>query len=143
MDDSVELFAQSMGGVVAVLATLQNPKQVKHLVLTVTSGGIDTSALGAVDWRQEHRATDPHAPDWFEKDHSELTDRLREISCPVLLLWGDTDPISPVAVGRRLAELFPNAELAIIPGGKHNLASECVDHILPYVDRHLKKPVNV
>jgi pimeloyl-ACP methyl ester carboxylesterase len=57
----------------------------------------------------------------------------------VLLLWGDADPISPVAVGERLAGLFPNAELVVLPGGTHDLVAERVDELLPHVERHLAK----
>lgn len=35
------LIAQSMGGIVAVQAALQRPDLITHLVLTVTSGGVD------------------------------------------------------------------------------------------------------
>ena len=38
------LIAQSMGGVIAVLAALKKPQLVTHLVLTVTSGGIVMAA---------------------------------------------------------------------------------------------------
>jgi pimeloyl-ACP methyl ester carboxylesterase len=55
----------------------------------------------------------------------------------VLLVWGDADPISPVVVGRRLAALFANAELVVLPGGTHDLVAERVDDLLPHVERHL------
>src|SRR6185369_17550956 len=43
----VDLFAQSMGGKIAILAALQKPAMVKHMVLSVTSGGLDVASLGA------------------------------------------------------------------------------------------------
>lgn len=133
----VDLFAQSMGGVVAVLAALTKPKLVRHLVLSVTSGGIDLSGLGALDWRAAFRVSNPELPSWFEDERWDLAARLPEIQIPVLLLWGDADPISPVAVGRRLAELFPNAKLVIVPGGTHDVVAERVDEVLPHVQQHL------
>ena len=45
------LLAQSMGGIVAVLAVLQRPDLITHLVLAATSGGIKMADLGAADWR--------------------------------------------------------------------------------------------
>ena len=37
--------------------------------------------------------------------------RLVKIQCPVLLIWGDQDPISPVSVGRYLEKQFKQARL--------------------------------
>jgi pimeloyl-ACP methyl ester carboxylesterase len=109
----VDLLAQSMGGVIAIRAALQKPDLVRHLVLSVTSGGLDVAALGAEDWRSMFLAHNPKLPRWFTDEREDLTDRLGELSLPVLLLWGDADPISPVSVGRRLAELLPRAELIV------------------------------
>jgi pimeloyl-ACP methyl ester carboxylesterase len=133
----VNVFAQSMGGVVAMLVALEKPSLVKRLVLTVTSGGVDLSRFGALDWRAEFRQRNPALPAWFENERWDLAPRLKELHVPTLLLWGDADPISPVGVGRTLAELLPNAELVVLPGGTHDLARERVDDILPHVEKHL------
>jgi poly(3-hydroxyoctanoate) depolymerase len=133
----VDLLAQSMGGVIAVRAALEKPDLVRHLVLSVTSGGIDVARLGAQDWRPAFRERNPDLPRWFLDEREDLTARIREIAVPVLLLWGDADPISPVAVGRRLAELFPRAELVVVAGGTHDLVLERADEVAPHIDRHL------
>jgi pimeloyl-ACP methyl ester carboxylesterase len=135
----VALLAQSMGGVIAVRAALERPDLVRHLVLSVTSGGIDVAALGAADWRTAFRTSYPGVPSWFADERRDLTERIREIAIPVLLLWGNADPISPVAVGRRLAELFPSAELVVVDGGTHDLVLERADEVVPYIERHLAR----
>jgi pimeloyl-ACP methyl ester carboxylesterase len=61
----VDLLAQSMGGIIAIRAALQKPDLVKHLVLSVTSGGLDVSALGAQDWRPTFLTQNPGLPRWF------------------------------------------------------------------------------
>jgi pimeloyl-ACP methyl ester carboxylesterase len=66
-----------------------------------------------------------------------LTNRLGELPFPVLLLWGDADPISPVAVGQRLAELLPRAELVVIKNGTHDLVSERANEVIPHIEKHL------
>ena len=38
---------------------------------------------------------------------------------PVLLVWGDRDPILPVAHGRRAVDLLPSARLVVFPGCGH------------------------
>jgi pimeloyl-ACP methyl ester carboxylesterase len=56
IDQPSALIAQSMGGVVAMLAALQKPELVTHLVLSVTSGGMGLATLDAEDWRPAIRA---------------------------------------------------------------------------------------
>lgn len=131
------LAAQSMGGIVAVLAALKKPELVTHLVLSVTSGGIDVDGLGAQDWRPAARAQYPQLPDWFLASRDDLTPHLARLHVPALLLWGDSDPISPVAVGRKLAALLPQASLHVVAGGAHDLAAAHADEVAPLVDAHL------
>jgi len=133
----VDLLAQSMGGIIAIRAALQKAPLVKHMVLSVTSGGLDVASLGATDWRPMFREFNPTVPSWFLDEREDLTNRLGELPFPVLLLWGDADPISPVAVGRRLAELLPRAELVVIKNGTHDLVSERANEIIPYIEKHL------
>lgn len=139
IDQPTALVAQSMGGVIAILATLERPNLVTHLVLTVTSGGIDTKSLGAEDWRTEYAREYPHVPDWFVSCDHNLTAKLGDIAVPTLLLWGDADPISPVSVGQRLAKLLPNAQLHVTAGGNHDLATVYARQLAPLIDAHLTR----
>ena len=134
---SVDLIAQSMGGLIALSAALQRPEQVKHLVLTVTSGGLDLSKFGAADWRPNFRANNPTVPTWLEDARVDLSARLPLLQMPTLLLWGDADPISPVGVGERLAELLPYAKLVVVAGGTHDLVLERADEVVPHIEAHL------
>lgn len=59
------------------------------------------------------------------------------VGIPTLLLWGDTDPISPVQVGRRLAGLLPRAALHVFPGADHSLGCSLADRVAPLIDRRL------
>jgi pimeloyl-ACP methyl ester carboxylesterase len=45
--------------------------------------------------------------------------RAEEIDVPALLIWGDKDPILPVAGARELAERMPNARLEVMAGTGH------------------------
>lgn len=62
---------------------------------------------------------------------------IEKIEAKTLLIWGDSDPISPVTVGRYLAQRLPNAELEIVPGGDHDVASTHADHVARLIARHL------
>ncbi|UVK99689.1 alpha/beta fold hydrolase [Pseudomonas sp. B21-048] len=137
IDRPTALVAQSMGGIVAVNAALGRPELITHLTLTVTSGGVDMSALGAQDWRPDFAAANPTLPSWFLDDCTDLTLRLAELHMPVLLLWGDSDPISPVCVGQHLAQLLPSTELHVFPGADHNLGFSHATEVARLIDRHL------
>jgi pimeloyl-ACP methyl ester carboxylesterase len=133
----VDLLAQSMGGVIAIRVALEKPALVRHLVLSVTSGGLNVASMGGADWRPAYREGNPDVPDWFMYERTDLTTRLHELRMPVLLLWGDADPISPLAVGQRLAELLPKTELVVVKNGTHDLVYERAGEILPYIEKHL------
>ena len=136
MDQPVDLVAQSMGGVIAARIGLEHPELVRRLVLCVTSGGVDMAGLGASDWRADYRRSFPKAAAWIT-DGGPPPLQVEKIAAPTLLIWGDTDPISPVAVGRHLAERLPQARLEIVPGGDHDVASTHADLVARLIARHL------
>lgn len=120
-----DVVAQSIGGVVAIGLALAHPEKVRRLVLAATSGGIEVAALGAADWRADYQAQYPHAASWIAAGGPDHTDAMARVTAPTLLLWSDDDPISPVAVGERLAELLPDGELRVIAaGGGHGFVRE-------------------
>ncbi len=137
IDQPTALIAQSMGGVIALRAALAKTALITHIVLTVTSGGLDVQALGGQDWRADFAANNPNVPDWFLTLKEDLTGELAYIQQPVMLLWGDDDPISPLAVGERLLELLPNSELDVVNGGGHDLANAHARVLAPLVDEFL------
>ena len=130
-----------MGGVVAIRAALARPEHVTHLVLAATSGGMD------IAWPRRARRTGgngaqgiPALPDWFLNDHADLTPQLSALRMPVLLLWGDADPISPVAVGEQLARHLPHASLQVFNGADHDLAYTHAAAVAALIARHLNAP---
>jgi pimeloyl-ACP methyl ester carboxylesterase len=136
----VDLVAQSMGGLVALSAVLARPAAVRRLVLTGTSGGLDLTTFGVEDWRPHYVREYPGAAAWIREVRVDLADRLTSIGQPTLLLWGDADPISPVAVGERLRALLPRARLVVVPGGDHAFARDRAADVAPEVARHLEAP---
>jgi len=122
MSEPVNIVAQSMGGLVAVKAALAAPGKLNGLVLAVTSAGVPVADLGGSNWRPAYYRTYPQAAQWIGEANEDLSIRIMSIEAPTLLLWGDNDPISPVAVGERLVSLLPNAVLHVVRGGDHDLA---------------------
>lgn len=137
MDGPVDLVAQSMGGVLAAQIALEHPGLVRRLVLCVTSGGVDMEGLGASEWRADYRRSFPKAAAWITDVRSSAPLPVEKIAAPTLLIWGDKDPISPVAVGRHLAERLPNARLEIVTGGDHDVASTHADLVARLIAKHL------
>jgi pimeloyl-ACP methyl ester carboxylesterase len=137
MTRPVDLVAQSMGGVIAARIALEHPQLVRRLVLTVTSGGVDMAGLGASDWRPAYRQEYPEAAAWIYEPRVATPLPVERIAAPTLLLWGDNDPISPVAVGEHLAKRLPDARLHVVKGGGHDLAETHADEVAPLIERHL------
>ena len=136
-DGPVELVAQSMGGVVAMMVSLARPELVRRLVLTATSAGIDITPFSPGDWRPEYATEFPGAAPWILTERPNLSARLPTVTAPTLLVWSDADPISPLGVGQRLAQLLPRAELVVIPGVDHMFARDHADVVAPHIERHL------
>ena len=137
MDGPVDLVAQSMGGVIAATLAIKQPQLVRRLVLTVTSGGVDMSKFGAIDWRPEYRQLFPNAAAWVTEWSVSMFLPVEKIAAPTLLLWCDADAISPAAVGRHLAERIPNARLHVVQGGDHDVAQTRAAELAPLIARHL------
>jgi len=48
-----------------------------------------------------------------------VTDRLKEVRCPALVIVGEEDPGTPVAMAREIHAALPSAELAILRSAAH------------------------
>ena len=128
MSEPVDLVAQSMGGIVATRLAIAHPQLVRRLVLTVTSGGVDMASFGASDaWRADYRKAHPGA--WITEAPAAAPVPVERITAPTLLIWGESDPISPVAVGRHLEQRIAGSRLHVVPGGDHDIAQTHAAHV--------------
>lgn len=133
------LIAQSMGGIFAIAAILQKTDLVKGLVLMATSGGINLDPFQVQDWRQAYQQEYLQYPDWFVTAKVDCEAQLVHIQQQVLLLWGDQDLISPVAVGQHLHHIFKKSELYVIQGGEHDFAEQYADEVAIYINDFIKQ----
>jgi 3-oxoadipate enol-lactonase len=69
-----------------------------------------------------------------------LTARLKEIKCPTLIIVGEQDPGTPVAMARDIHNAMPGSELVIIPAAAHlsNIEQTAAfdDALLGFLARH-------
>ena len=129
------VVAQSMGGVLALRFAIEHPARVRRLILVATSGGM--RARFGLDWRPGFRAEHARVPDWFERDRTALDGSMGEVRAPTLLIFGDADPIAPIAIGEYLQSLIPGAQLLTIAGGTHMLAAQRAGEVSRAIDAHL------
>jgi pimeloyl-ACP methyl ester carboxylesterase len=138
IDGPVDLVAQSLGGLIAARIALERPTAVRRLVLAVTSAGVNMAQFGACDWRAGYQREFPQAAAWITHHRVAQDLPVELIHTPTLLIWGDSDPISPVAIGRHLEHRMPNAKLHVVAGGDHSLASNQADIVAALIARHLR-----
>lgn len=71
-----------------------------------------------------------------------LTHRLKEIACPALVIVGEQDPGTPVAMAREIHHALPGSELVIIPSAAHlsniEQAQAFTAALLGFLDRAAK-----
>lgn len=60
----------------------------------------------------------------IEELYTPVQAALGAVDVPALVGWGDRDPFFPVAVGRRTADLIPNARFQLYEGAGHFLPEE-------------------
>ena len=51
--------------------------------------------------------------------HDDITDHLKHVTCPTLVVWGSRDRVAPLEHGAFLAKQMPRARLVIIRGAGH------------------------
>jgi aminoacrylate hydrolase len=93
-------------------------------------------------WRTEFVKTAPAAFVGLVRAAGELpdlTDRLRTLDVPALVVAGDDDSAFGAPEAERLAEAIPGAELCVIEGGGHSpqvsRAEEFNEHVLDFLRR--------
>jgi len=140
LPERFDLVAKSMGGVLALRTTLEQPGRVRKLVLLATSGGVNVAALGGIEWRDTFRRLQPEAPTWFVDDRTDVTPELGRIAQPTLLVFGEADLIAPIRVGQFLRSKLPDAHLEVVAEGTHDLEAEFPDLIASLIEAHLRRP---
>ncbi|MDR1108295.1 MAG: alpha/beta hydrolase [Spirochaetaceae bacterium] len=92
----------------------------------ISAGGMQKRFPGLSDWwRKKHGSPDyvnatPRMRECLVRAVTEdLTPCLPRISCPALLIWGAEDQETPLADGKRMEHLIPDAGLVILEKAGH------------------------
>jgi len=161
--DPVVVLGHSLGGRVAVHLAAARPELVRALVLTgapLIRGG--TPARPSFAYRigrtlhrrglvsdarmerlrnkygsEDYRAAQGTMRDVHVRLVNEAYDAvLREITCPVELVWGDDDTAAPLDVAQTLADRLPKARLTVCPGAGHLTPLTVPDALRAALERH-------
>lgn len=94
---------------IALHLVYHDPGQVPHQILDEYRALLDHRTWQQTPWELV-ASTQPTG----------LPDRVRELTCPTLVMTGAHDRVVPTRVARRLADLITGAHLVVIPGAGHN-----------------------
>ena len=78
-----------------------------------------------------------NAAPWITEPRTASPLPVERIRQPTLLIWGDADAISPLAVGRHLAARIADARLHVVPGGDHDVARTDANKVARLIADHL------
>lgn len=145
--DHIFLFGASQGGLVSGITAAANQEDIRGLILLYPGFEIveDVQALFAsaedipetysmFGWMSVGRT-------YFEEllDY-DVYSVIGEYEKDVLLIHGDADGIVPISSSERALEVYPSAELKVLPGAGHGLhgqdAKTATEYILEYLQAH-------
>ena len=89
------------------------------LIEFLVTAGRDPLAA-ATDRNEVHAILTPYvllSPSRFRRASRIASDELQQLRVPVLLIWGEREPVGGVPVARDLAELLPHARLELLDAG--------------------------
>jgi pimeloyl-ACP methyl ester carboxylesterase len=135
-DGPVHLAGNSMGGHIAIHVAAKRPDLVRSLIL-IDSTGIPFAfdprthfeygalphrglSFARVFVRDAFRAGPTAVALAFARLlRDDARPLLRELHMPVLLMWGENDPLVPVPYAEQMHELIPQSQLVILPHAGH------------------------
>ena len=139
----VTLVGHSFGGRVAIVCAAKHTPFVSRLVLVDSAGFVNrlpffsfflpiARVLFAPSYMQglrrfiyrllgaEDYIATPELTETFKRVIAEdLTNEMKKINIPTLLVWGQNDQDTPMSYAHRMQKLIPNSQLVLLPRAGH------------------------
>lgn len=144
---NIFLLGASQGGMVSAMTTADNADDIAGAVLLypafvlVDDARERFSSIDEVPESYRHLFMTVGRP-YFEKlfDY-DVYGHIQNYSKDILLIHGDRDSLVPLSYSERALEVYPSAELEIIPGAGHGFygdaAQRAIDRMSEYFSQHL------
>lgn len=146
--DYVFLFGASQGGVVSGITAAANEEKLRGLILLYPAFELVETVQALFPSPEEipesyHFLWMTVGRRYFEDVLDlDVYDVIGAYDKDVLLIHGDADSIVPLSSSERALEVYPSAELKILPGAGHGLhgqdAQTATDYMLEYLQRHCR-----
>ncbi|OGJ37314.1 MAG: hypothetical protein A2383_01420 [Candidatus Pacebacteria bacterium RIFOXYB1_FULL_39_46] len=165
--DSFFLLGHSFGGQLAIRFARLNSNKVRGLILVDNSGIIDpafTKVIKRLVFRTLAKAgkTLTKSPtlrrllyrfaretDYYEASPTQqatmrniLADEIKtdlpQLKIPTLVIWGEADRVTPLALGRKIAQTIPQAQLKILPNARHSAVYTHPEAVVDLVEKFIK-----
>jgi pimeloyl-ACP methyl ester carboxylesterase len=159
--EKAAMLGHSMGGLITALLAAQCPQMLDRIVLAAPAIGLPHRTLMASLLPLARGATyiHPHFFPTLVKDSIrsglftllragrellsiDVTRELERIVSPVLLVWGQNDPLVPVTLSRSLQTRLHNSRLCVLPGAGHILMYDRADEFNRVVLNFLSGPAS-
>jgi proline iminopeptidase len=114
---------------------LTRPEHYERLMATMKEAFISQGKAGIVKARA---VEDRLMRDTWEMDGYDLMPKLRELSIPTLVIWGDHDFI-PFEISEHIAKAVPKAQLVTLTGCGHFAYLECAADVRKTLDNFFRR----
>jgi len=164
--DNIILIGHSNGGAISIKSTSENKFEVRKLVLVDSSGirrstaekSLKTSiakivkplfqpsfmgplrrkiyiSIGSEDYIAEPKLKQTY----LNMIGEDLSDKLKDINVPTLLIWGDQDKATPLQDAEFMKANIPNSELKVIENTSHFSFLEQNEVFVKYLNEFFEK----
>lgn len=120
------LIGHSFGGKIAIKIASNYPDLVDKIILIASAGLRKKINFKKIIRKilkinsQDYNNAGVLKPILSRVVRENLTQDLKKIKCPVLLIWGQEDKETPIWIAKKMAKLIKNNKLIILPGINHH-----------------------
>ena len=141
------LLGASQGGVVSAITANSHKEDIQGMVLLYPAFVLVDDAIKRfekvenVPERYFHMSMEigkVYASKLFDYD---VYKNIKDYDKEVLILHGDQDNIVPLSYSKRAIEVYPNANLIVIPNGSHGFKENALDQAINEIIRYFQKKI--